>query len=160
MQRASQVALVGKNLPAHAEDVRDASLISGSGRSPGGGRGIPLQCSCLENPVDRGAWRAAPHRAAHGWAGLKRLSRQAQKVCVRPAAVATGAQSLGPFENPQGAASEPRVQGWSQAVSSVGLCTVLLFLPHELLDCSCLLARKFCKCRGSDHEDRRSDAGA
>ena len=160
MQRASRVALVGKNLPAHAEDVRDASLISGSGRSPGGGRGIPLQCSCLENPVDRGAWRAAPHRAAHGWAGLKRLSRQAQKVCVRPAAVATGAQSLGPFENPQGAASEPRVQGWSQAVSSVGLCTVLLFLPHELLDCSCLLARKFCKCRGSDHEDRRSDAGA
>ena len=153
------MALVGKNLPAHAEDVRDASLISGSGRSPGGGHDIPLQCSCLENPVDRGAWRAAPHRAADGWAGLKRLSRQAQTVCVRSASEATGAQSLGPFENPQGAASEPRIQGCSQAVSSVGLWTVL-FLPHELLDCSCLLVSKFCKCRGSDQEDRRSDAGA
>ena len=46
----SQVALVVKNLPANAGDIRDASLIPGLGRSPGGGYGNPLQYSCLENP--------------------------------------------------------------------------------------------------------------
>ena len=51
---ASQVALVVKNLPANARDIRDTSLIPESGRSPGGGHGNPLQCSCLENPMDRG----------------------------------------------------------------------------------------------------------
>ena len=47
-----------KNLPANAGDIRDVSLIFGSGRSPGGGHGNPLQYSCLENPMDRGAWWA------------------------------------------------------------------------------------------------------
>ena len=51
--RASQVVLVGKNLPANAGDVRDRGLIPGLGRSPGGENGNPLQCSCLENPMDR-----------------------------------------------------------------------------------------------------------
>ena len=46
----SQVALVVKNLPANAGDIRDMGLIPGSGRSPGGGHGNPLQYSCLENP--------------------------------------------------------------------------------------------------------------
>ena len=50
---ASQVALVVKNLPANAGDVRDACLIPGLGRSPGGGNSIPLQYSCLENPMDK-----------------------------------------------------------------------------------------------------------
>ena len=58
------VLLVGKNLPASAADVKDLGLIPGSGRAPGGGHGYPLQCSCLENPKDRGAWRAAVHGAA------------------------------------------------------------------------------------------------
>ena len=53
---ASQVVLVVKNLPTNAGGVRDLSCISGSGRSPGGGEGNPLQCSCLDNPMDRGAW--------------------------------------------------------------------------------------------------------
>ena len=53
---ASQVALVVKNVPANAEDVRDVGLIPGSGRSPGEGHGSPLQYSCLENPMERGAW--------------------------------------------------------------------------------------------------------
>ena len=48
-----------KNLPANSGHSGDASLIPGSGRSPGGGNGNPLQCSCLENPRDRGAWWAA-----------------------------------------------------------------------------------------------------
>ena len=86
---------MGKNLPANAEDVRDASLIAGSGRSPGGGHGLPLQYSCLENPMDRGAWQAAPHRVAHSWTGLKLLSKHAGKVCIRLTSVATGAQSFG-----------------------------------------------------------------
>ena len=55
---ASQVALVVKNMPANAEDVRDTGLIPGLERPPGGGNGNPLQSSCLENPMDRGAWWA------------------------------------------------------------------------------------------------------
>ena len=46
-----------KNLPANAGDTRDTGLIPGLGRSPGGGHGNPLQYSCLENPMDRGAWQ-------------------------------------------------------------------------------------------------------
>ena len=53
---ASQVVLVGKNLPVNA-DVRDKGLIPELGRSPGGGHGNSLQYSCLENPMDRGAWQ-------------------------------------------------------------------------------------------------------
>ena len=55
---ASQVVLVVKNLPANAGDIRDVGSISGSGRSPGEGNGNPLQSSCLENSVNRGAWWA------------------------------------------------------------------------------------------------------
>ena len=53
-----------KNLPASAEDLRDKGLIPGSGRSPGGGHGNPLQHSCRENPTDRGAWRATVREVA------------------------------------------------------------------------------------------------
>ena len=53
-----------KNPPASAGDVRDAGSIPGSGRSPGGGHGNPLQGSCLENPVDGGAWWATVHSVA------------------------------------------------------------------------------------------------
>ena len=56
---ASQVALVVKNPPANAGDIRDAGSTPGPGRSLGGGHGNPLQSSWLENPTDRGAWRAA-----------------------------------------------------------------------------------------------------
>ena len=52
---------VVKNPPANAGDIRDVRSFPGSGRSPGGGNGNPLQCSRLENPVDRGAWRAMVH---------------------------------------------------------------------------------------------------
>ena len=45
-----------KDLPANAGDIRDTGLIPGSGRSPAGGNGNPLRYSCLENPMDRGAW--------------------------------------------------------------------------------------------------------
>ena len=50
-----------KNLPANAGDTRDASSIPGLGRSPGEGNSNPLQYSCLENPMDRGAWWDTVH---------------------------------------------------------------------------------------------------
>ena len=60
----SQEALLVKNLPANAGDIRDADLILGSGRSPGRGHDNPLQYSCLKNPMDRGAWWATVHGVA------------------------------------------------------------------------------------------------
>ena len=65
------MALVVKNLPANAGDVRDAGLIPGSGRFPGGGHDNPLQYSCLENPMDRGAWRVTVHGVAKSQTQLK-----------------------------------------------------------------------------------------
>ena len=53
-----------KNLPLNAGDEKDTGLIPGSGRSPGGGIGNPLQYSFLENPMDRGAWQAIVHGVA------------------------------------------------------------------------------------------------
>ena len=58
---ASQVLLAVKNLPANAGDVRDLGSIPGSRRSDGEGKGNPLQYSCLENCMDRGAWQATVH---------------------------------------------------------------------------------------------------
>ena len=55
---------VVKNLPANAGDTRDAGLIPGSGRFPGEGNGNPLQYSCLESSMDRGAWWATVHGVA------------------------------------------------------------------------------------------------
>ena len=69
--RASQVVLVVKNPPANAGNIKDVGLIPGSGRSPGGGHGNPLQYSCLENPMDRGAWRATVYRVAKSQTRLK-----------------------------------------------------------------------------------------
>ena len=59
--RASQVALVVKNPPAMQETGRNAGLIPGSGRSPVGGYGNPIQYSCLKNAMDRGTWWATVH---------------------------------------------------------------------------------------------------
>ena len=53
-----------KNLPANAGETRNLGSVPGLGRSPGGGHGNLLQNSCLENPLDRGAWRATVHRVA------------------------------------------------------------------------------------------------
>ena len=58
------MALVVKNPPANAGDVRDRASIPGLGRSPGGGHGNPLQYSCLENPMDRGDWQTTVLRVA------------------------------------------------------------------------------------------------
>ena len=68
------MALVIKNLPASARDVRDSGSIPGWGRSPGEGHGNPLQYSGLEKPMDRGVWRATFHRVTKSWIQLKRSS--------------------------------------------------------------------------------------
>ena len=67
---ASLVAQTVKHLPAKGETWS----IPGLGRSPGEGNGNPLQCSCLENPRDGGAWWATIYGVAQGWTRLKRLS--------------------------------------------------------------------------------------
>ena len=66
-----------KNLPANAGD---SGLILGSGRSPGGGNANPLQYSCLENPMDRGVWRATVHRVAKSQTQLRQLSKHMERV--------------------------------------------------------------------------------
>ena len=71
---AYQVMLEVKNPLANAGDIRDAGSIPGSGRSPGGGHGNPLQCSYLENPMDRGAWQATVYRVTASRTKLKGLS--------------------------------------------------------------------------------------
>ena len=62
---------VVKSPPGNAGDVKDIGLIPGLGRSPGGGHGKPLQYFCLEDPTDRGAWRATVHRVGKNWTRLK-----------------------------------------------------------------------------------------
>ena len=62
---------VGKESACNAGDTRDLGLIPRLQSSPGGGHGNPLQYSCLENPMDRGAWWATVHRIAKSWTPLK-----------------------------------------------------------------------------------------
>ena len=61
---------VVKNLPPSAGDTGDVGAIPGSGRSPGGGNSSPVQYSCLENPMERGAWQATIHGVTKSWTGL------------------------------------------------------------------------------------------
>ena len=71
---ASRVVLVVKSLPADAEDLRDVGFIPGLERSPGRENGNPLQDSCLENPTDRGVWRATVYRVAQTRTQLSNLA--------------------------------------------------------------------------------------
>ena len=75
--RTSQVAVVVKNLPASVGDLRDTGPIPGWVRSPGSGHGNPVQYSCLENHMDRGAQQATVHRVTKSQTQLKLLSRHA-----------------------------------------------------------------------------------
>ena len=65
-----------KNPSANAGDIRDVGSVLGLGRALGGGHGNPLQHSCLENPMDRGAWWATVHGVTQSWTQLKQLSIQ------------------------------------------------------------------------------------
>ena len=63
----NQVGQMVKNPTANAGAIREAGLIAGLGRSPGGGHSNPPQYSCLENPMDRGAWLATVHTVTKSW---------------------------------------------------------------------------------------------
>ena len=76
---ASQVASVEKNPPANAGDIRDVGSIPVSGKSPRGGHSNLLQYYCLENPMDRGAWRSTVHGITKSQTRLKRISTHAIK---------------------------------------------------------------------------------
>ena len=79
---ASQLVLVVKNLPANTGDLRDVGSVPRLGRSPGERNGNPLQYSCLENPMDRGAWQATVHRVAKSQTQLKlSIALDLQKIC-------------------------------------------------------------------------------
>ena len=86
---ASQVVLVVKYPPANAGDIRDVGSIPGLGRSSGGGHGNPLQYSCLENPMDRGAWWAIVHGIAKTWTEeelkslLMKVKQESEKVVLK-----------------------------------------------------------------------------
>ena len=87
-----------KNPPASAGDRGDASSIPGSGRSPGGGHGNPLQYSCLGDPMDRGDWRAIVHRITENqtWLGYKSVHAQGtQNVRSRMRAISSHRHSEG-----------------------------------------------------------------
>ena len=71
-----------KNLPANVEEVRDVGLIHESGRSPGGGNSNPLQYSCLENPMDEGAWWAAVYGVAQSRTRLSDLAAAAAAAAL------------------------------------------------------------------------------
>ena len=71
---ASQVVRVVKNPPANAGGIREVGSVSGWGRSPGGGNGNSLQYSCLENPMDSGAWWAIVHGVSKSWTRLRDLA--------------------------------------------------------------------------------------
>ena len=68
-----------KNQSANTGDIRDTGSIPGLGRFHGRGYGNPLQYSCLENSMDRGAWQATAHRVAKSQTQLKQLSTHAQE---------------------------------------------------------------------------------
>ena len=69
----------GEEPAGNAGDIRDMGSIPGPGRSPGEGNGNPLQSSCLENPMDRGAWWATVHGVPRSRTRLKQLSTQSHK---------------------------------------------------------------------------------
>ena len=71
--------------PANAGDIRDVDSIPGSGRSPEGGHGNPLQYSCLKNPMDRGALWATVHSVAKSQMQQKQLSMHAHILCFQRA---------------------------------------------------------------------------
>ena len=74
------MALVVKKPPANTGDIRDMSLLPEWGRSPGGLHGNPLQYSCLENPMDRGAWWATVHGVTESRTRLKGLNMHMQAL--------------------------------------------------------------------------------
>ena len=86
-----------KNPPANVGDIKDAGSIPGLGRSPGGGHGNPLQYSCLENPMDRGAWWVTAHGVTQSWIPMKQLTHTRQPKDARAACLVKWQWANGQF---------------------------------------------------------------
>ena len=129
LQKVASVLQLVKNPPANAEDTRDTGLIPGSGRSPGEGNDTPLQYSCLESPMDRGAWWATVNGVARSQIRLKQLSTPQTGGWIRPCSHSS------PF---------PTTAKQKVSTSSVVLVKPLLFL---LLCTSDLRSWRVCDCR-------------
>ena len=104
------------------EMLRDMGSIPGSGRSPRGGHGNPLQYSCLENPMDRGAWWVTVHRVTKIWAWLKWLNAHAHILDTAASAAAKSHQSVRLCATPETAAHQaPPSLGFSRQEPWSGL---------------------------------------
>ena len=145
---ASQMALVVKNPPASAGDIRDAGLIPALGSSPGGGHGSPVQCSCLETLTDRGAWRAAVPRSQRVGRARSDLARtqacSSKRMCgflllntfyftAVPLGVAVSSLT-------RGGTSAPAVEGWRLNHWT----TRQVRPPPPPTFCLCILVQIFC----------------
>ena len=126
-----------KNLPSNAEAVEDLGSVSGLGRSPGEGNSNPLQYSCQDNPIDRGAWRATIHRVAKSLTLLASL--MAQTVKNLPAMKKTWVWSLG--------REDPQRRKWQPTP---------VFLPEEFHGQSSLAGYSPWGCKESDMTERLS----
>ena len=126
---ASQVTLVVKNSPANEGDVRDTGSVPGSGRSPGGGHSNPLQCSCLESPMDRGAWGATVHGVA--W---------------RRTRLSDGASTAHHFNGAKLVRTDPASQLGSSLFKGIVISTFILtnFIYREIIFCCYLLVFMNC----------------
>ena len=138
MDRASQVVLVLKNLPAKAGDIGDTCSVLGAGRSPGEGHGNPLQYSCLENPINRGACQLQSI-----WSQVKVKSLSLVRLFVTPWTVAYQAPpSVGfsrqeywsglPFPSP-GDLPDPGIKPRSPSYQADALTSEPPGKPRELL---------------------------
>ena len=130
---------VVKNLPANAGDLRDADSVPGSGRSPGGGRGNSLLYSCLESPMDRGAWQATVHGVAESRIWLKWLRTHTHPRAAGDHLLPWG---LGPGKEPKWRKAElcmePKAESWGQPlIPWIQPCLKL----HFTLDFSVLFAK-------------------
>ena len=142
------MVLVVKSPPANAGDIRGAGLIPGSGRSPEGGHGNSLQYSCLENPMDRGAWWYMVHRVTKSRTRLKQLSMYAEAHLLGqvggPSQAWGGINSRAHSWGRQtGCGLWAVSMGWSQRRGGhfLGVCENQLFCPvvirkmSDLADC-------------------------
>ena len=137
---ASRLVLVVKNPPANAGDIRDSALNPGLGRSPGGGRGNPLQYSCLENPMDRGAWQATVHGVTKSWTRLKWLSSIRKLFYISQQRSMTPWWRLNMFHHLESSAPSPTLQihisnyviGYSSWISLKYLKIKMLLLASSL----------------------------
>ena len=142
--RSSQVALVVKNLPASTGNVRDVGLITESGSSPGGEQGNSLQYSCLEIPMDRGAWPSTALRVTKNLIQLKGLSTHASYWYALTCSPSPVIMSCGSSESLSDSPSQLQHVGAQLLTEQDGASDIQEFVPLRKRGMNNSL------CRGSD----------